>query len=479
MVGTVLLILLGILLALLLAAVFRALTVGRKTADYSPPPQPERERSYAEKLSRMVQMETVSVRGAPDPEKYRAFHGLLRSLYPKVFAACEYHDLEGCLLLRWRGVHSDKPVMFLGHMDVVEASTPDAWKYPPFSGAIAEGRVWGRGASDTKCSLMAFLQAAEELIGEGFVPVQDIYLGSSCTEEIGGDGAPRMTAWLQERGIKLAMLCDEGGCMLADPIAGVKGIFAMVGLFEKGYGDVRFSAKGKGGHSSAPPAKTPIARLAAFICEVERKSPFRARISPEVKALFLRMAPYCGFGLRLVMSNLWLFGGAVKLVMRHTQVDAMLRTTICFTMQKGSDGTNVIPREASVIANLRFIPHQGMEESLRIITEKAKRFGLESEFLHGNDHTRPVDMKGEAFRLTERSIAHVFPGVGICPYVVTGGTDARFFEGVCDNLIRFSPVLYRPEALSAMHGIDEHLDCDTLPGAVDYYKALAKGLSDL
>lgn len=475
MIGYILLSLLGVIVLLLLIALVRTLCIPQKSASYSPVDDKQREESYADKLSKMVQVETVSKRGEAQEEKFTAFHSLLKQLFPAVFAACEYHNLQGSMLLKWKGRASDKPILFLGHMDVVEASTPQAWKYPPFSGTVAEGRVWGRGSADTKCSLMSFLQAAEELIAEGFVPEQDIYLASSCTEEIGGEGAPRIAQWLKERGVRLAMLCDEGGSMVQDPIAGVKGVFAMVGLFEKGYGDVRFIAKGKGGHASAPPKNTPIAQLAKFITAVEKKSPFKARFCPEVEALFSRMAPYCGFGLKLVMGNLWLFKGVIKTVMRYTQVDAMLRTTVCFTMQQGSSGCNVIPQQASVIANMRFIPHQGMEQSLSLISRLAKKYALETELICGNDFSKPVDMKGDAFRFTEKTIAQIFPGVGICPYVVTGGTDARFFEDVCDNLIRFSPVLYGPEAMSAMHGINEHLETNTLPGAVDYYKALATG----
>ena len=468
-----------IILALIVVCIARTLYVGTKKANYEAKPEPEREREYAEKLSKMVQKETVSVRGKPDPDKFRAFHGLLRELFPKVFEHCEYHDLEGSMVLKWKGKTDEKPVMFLGHMDVVEASTPDAWKYPPFSGTIAEGRIWGRGSGDTKCSLFSFLQAAEELIGEGFVPDRDIYLASSNTEEIGGDGAPRIAKWLSDNGVHLEMLCDEGGSMVRDPLSGVKGVFAMVGLFEKGYGDVKFTAKCGGGHSSTPKKGTPIPKLAKFICRVERKTPFKARFCPALSAMMERLAPYCSFGLKLVMSNLWFFKPVIKLIMKDGEVGAMLKTTICFTMQKGSDGYNVIPREASATANLRFIPHQKKDESLRIITKLAAKYGLETEVITASDPTTPVDLNSSAFKLTEANIAKCFPGVGICPYIATGGTDSRFFNDVCDNLIRFSPVLYGPEALSAMHGVDEHLDTNTLPGAVDYFKQVARTVGEL
>lgn len=466
----------GVIVVVCLA---RTMMIPTAAANYKAKPSPKREKAYADKLAEMVRMETVSVRGEDQREKFLAFHALLHGLFPKVFEVCEYHELEGSLLLKWKGRSSEKPVMFIGHMDVVEASSPEAWKYPPFSGTVADGRVWGRGSGDTKCSLFSFLQAAEELISQGFVPERDIYLAGSNTEEIGGEGAPRIARWLKKNGVRLEMLCDEGGSMVSDPMKGVEGVFAMVGLFEKGYGDLRFTAKGKGGHSSMPKKGTPIPKLAQFICRVEKKDPFKEKFSPAVEAMLANMAPFCAFGLKIVLSNMWLFRPVVKRIARGTELGAMLKTTICFTMQSGSEGCNVIPREASVTANMRFIPHQGKDESIKIITKLADKYGLETEVLTASEPTKPVDLDSKAFLLTQDCISECFPGVGICPYVVTGGTDSRFFGEVCNNMIRFSPVLYGKEALAAMHGVDEHIETSTLPGAVDYFKLLAKNVGKL
>ena len=201
----------------------------------------------------------------------------------------------------------------MSHMDVVEAS--GEWKYPYFSGAIAEGKVWGRGSADTKCSLMAFYQAAEELMQSGYTPECDVYLASSCTEEIGGKGAPMTAKWLKDHGVHLAFTMDEGGCIVTSPMAGVEGKFGMIGAVEKGYGDLKFIARSKGGHSSAPPANSPLVRLGKFMSYVETKKPFQAVISPNLKEMFLRMAPYMAFPLRFVVTNLWLFGGLLTRVL--------------------------------------------------------------------------------------------------------------------------------------------------------------------
>ena len=455
----------------LLAAVLHALLLPRKKTDYRPSSDMARIDLYAEKLSKMVQHETVSSRNDPSIDKFLAFHNVLEELFPAVFATCEKVELDGSLLLKWRGKSDKDPILLMSHMDVVEAT--GEWKYPPFSGAIAEGKVWGRGAADTKASLMAFFQAVEEMIRDGITPACDVYLASSCTEEIGGTGAPKTVAWLKEHGVKLFMLCDEGGSIVQDPVVGVKGHFAAVGIFEKGYGDVKFIARSNGGHASAPSKNTPIPRLAKFVSRVERKSPFKAGFSPAVNAMFGRIAPYVGnFGLRLVMANLWLFRPLLKKVMPaiSAQAAAMLQTTIAFTMQAGSQGYNVLPQEASVCANMRFIPHQPAKESLQVITDLAAKYGLETEIVCGNDPSSSLDLKGEAFAITQQAIETVFPNIGVLPYVVTGATDARFYGEVCDSCVRFAPVNYGPEQMKGMHGLNENIEINCLPGAVDYYK---------
>ena len=467
--------LLGLVVAALLAAVVHTLMIKPKTTEYSLSSDQDRVDEYARKLSLMVQKETISYRDDPTVEKFLEFHNLLETLFPTVFANCEKVVLDGNLLLKWKGKADKEPILLMSHMDVVEAG--GEWKYPPFSGTVAEGKVWGRGAADTKCSLMAFLQAAEEMMLAGYEPACDVYLASSCTEEIGGSGAPKMASWLKDHGVHLFMLCDEGGSIVQDPIGGVPGHFAAVGIFEKGYGDVRFIARSTGGHASAPKRNTPIPKLAKFICRVEKKNPFRSEFSPAVNAMFTGLAPYANsFGLRMVLSNLWLFRPLLKKVMPmiSAQAAAMLRTTIAFTMQQGSAGYNVLPQEASVCANLRFIPHQSTDESVALITELAKEYGLETEVIYKGYPSKSLDLEGDAFKQVAKTISEVFPGVGLMPYVVTGGTDARFYGEVCDSCVRFSPVNFGPEQMAGMHGLNENIEAGALPGAVDYYKSIIK-----
>ncbi|MBR5343241.1 MAG: M20/M25/M40 family metallo-hydrolase [Oscillospiraceae bacterium] len=474
---TVVLVILAALLLLLLAAVVRTLALGHKVSAYRPEPVSARAEDYAEKLARMVRCETVSRPGEAQREKFLAFHALLAELFPRVHAQLEKTELDGNLLFYWKGKSGERPLVLMSHQDVVPAE--GSWSHEPFSGDIADGKVWGRGSSDTKCSVMAFFQAVEELLAEGFVPPQDVYLSSSCTEEFAGPGCAMLVEELKRRGVRPWLVCDEGGGIITDPIAGIPGNFAMMGVFEKGKADVKFTARSSGGHASAPPANSPIARLAAFVDRVEKRSPFRKSFEPEVAAMFTRLAPYAPFGLRLLFGNLWLFAPLLKLVMPKlsAQAGALLKTTVAFTMQSGSDACNVLPQEASVWANMRFIPHQGMEESLGIIRALAKRYGLETQVLAASDYTEAADIKGEAWQYTVRTVEKTFPGLPACPYVMTGATDARFYQEISENVIRFAPVVYGPEQMKGMHGVNENIEIACLPGAVDFYRNLIAGLS--
>ena len=466
----------GLILILLLAAVIHTLLVPGKQSTYRPEPEPDRAESYARKLSAMVQCETVSIPGENLREKFLAFHKVLEELFPLVHQQLEKNEIDGNLLYRWKGERDDRPLVLMSHQDVVPAE--GKWAHEPFSGDIADGKVWGRGTSDTKCSLMAFFQAAEELLAGGYTPPQDIYLSSSCTEEWGGDGCPKLVAELERRGVRPYLVCDEGGGIITDPIGGIHGNFAMVGVFEKGKADVRFKATSEGGHASAPKAHSPVARLAAFVNETETHAVFRRKMPKEVAAMFETLAPYAGFPLKLVFTNLWLFRPVLLKVlpMISAQAGAMIRTTIAFTMMSGSDACNVMPQEASVSANMRFIPHQGMEESLEIMRKLAEKHRLEMEVISANDYTEPVDIHGEAFMTVQRVISQTFPGCAGSPYVMTGATDSRFYQRICDNVVRFAPVIYGPEQMQGMHGLNENIEYNCLPGAVDFYKNLIKAM---
>lgn len=464
-----------ILLVVAAVAVLRALMLkptAAKTAQINLR-DTARSREYGEKLARMIQKETVSNRLDPERQKFYEFHELLETLFPHVHAVCEKYVFDGSLLFKWPGKGNSEPILFMSHHDVVEAN--GTWEHEPFSGDIDEdGNVWGRGAVDTKASLFCELQAMDELIEEGFVPECDVYLASSCTEEWSGTGAPTTAKYLKEQGIHFAYLMDEGGMIIEEPIAGVKGIYGMVGVLEKGYGDLKFHAKGKGGHASAPGKNTPLVRLAKFIVDVEKNPPFKSKFGPTVREMFTRVAPNMNFGLKVIFANLWLFEKLlIKLLPSiSSAAAAMLHTTVAFTKAKGSDGLNVLPQEAWVTANMRFIPHQDDKESIALIKKIAEKYNLETEVIYADAPCPVVDYNSAPFHLIEEVAARVYPEVGICPYVMTGGTDAKFYRELSDHCLRFAPLYINGQQYGSIHGVNENISQKVLPMGVDFYKMM-------
>ncbi|MCF0135109.1 MAG: M20/M25/M40 family metallo-hydrolase [Lachnospiraceae bacterium] len=453
-------------------ALTKTLLSDRQESVYEPHGDEARVQSYAEKLSAMLQYDTTSYPGQEQREKFLGFHKLLEELFPQLHATLEKTEIDGNLFYYWKGKSSDKSLVLMSHQDVVPAE--GEWLHGPFSGDIADGKVWGRGAADIKCGIMTFMQAIEELVSEGYTPDHDVYICSSCTEETGGDGGPKLVAELQRRGVRPWLLCDEGGAIVDEPMGGVKGSIAMIGVVEKGIANVRFIARSNGGHASSPSKGTPIARLAAFVHDVETNYPFRSEFLPQTEEMLNAMAPYSDFCLRLLLGNTWLFKPLLKKIMPvlSGEAAAMLRTTIAFTMQSGSEAFNVIPQEASVSANLRFIPHQGRADSLEILRKRAEKFGLEMEVITSSECCPVVDTTSSGFNHVVETIKTTFPGLAYSPYVMTGATDARFYGDVCETCIRFAPLLYGKEQMKGMHGLNENMSASCLTGAVDFYRNL-------
>ena len=433
---------------------------------------------YAERLSRMIQKETISKVGQEDLAKFREFHELLKELFPNLFRVCDFTDVNGSILMRWPGKETPEPakqgLMLMNHHDVVEAT--GEWKYPPFSGAIAEGKVWGRGTIDDKGPLWAMLEAAEELAAEGFVPERDIWFESACNEEIAGSGAESIAKDLFEKGYRFEMVLDEGGLILTEPMSGVKCKYAMVGVGEKGCADLKFIARSQGGHASAPPKDTPLVRLGKFMSYVDRNEVFQVKLSPPICEMLRRFAPKMTGVKAKVMSSPEKYAKVITKVVANSspRSAALTKTTVAFTRAQGSGGNNVIPEEAYVVGNMRFSHHQGRESSFKAIQKIASRYNLEMEVLDPGVESSVCDWNQPPFKLVEEAVSAVFPGVETAPYIMTGGSDARFMDIICDNCIRFAPFDASDEQTDSIHGLNENIDIDALEPAVEFYKYIIR-----
>lgn len=425
---------------------------------------------YAQKLSLLIQAETISCKDQTDNTKFYAFQDLLRQIFPYLCSVVEWEDFDGSFLLRWKGQTSADPILLMNHHDVVEAT--GQWKYPPFSGTIAEGKLWGRGTLDTKGGLWAMLQAADELAEAGYVPKKDIYFFSACTEETGGTGADTVSQVLQQRGIRFSLVLDEGGMILEEPMAGAKGSFAMIGLGEKGCADLKFIARSAGGHASTPGKNTPLVRLGKFMAAAESADLFEGDISPVICEMLKRISSTMDQPLKFILGH----AKALKPILLKvipsvsSAAGAMLKTTLAFTMAKGSVGSNVLPQEAWVIGNMRFSHHQGGPSSFEAIRKLAEKYDLEMEILDPGFSSSLSDYHSDAFRLVEQAVHTVFPGVIPTPYLMTGASDSRFMSRVSDNCLRFAPFRITQEQMSSVHGLNENVDLSALVPAVDFYK---------
>lgn len=474
---TVLLILLAAAAALLAAALLRTLACKAPAPEsYVPEFSAQELAVCAEKLREMVRIPTVSKYEDEDLSDFVHYQQLLERLFPRLHGTLEKIVLDGTLLYRWPGQDSDKsPILLMGHQDVVPA-TDEGWSVPAYSGQVVDGRLYGRGALDCKSTMLVELQAIEELLEEGFTPSCDVWLEYSINEETGGPGARHAVEYLQSRGLRFALVLDEGGAVMDRAVPGMDRPYAVIGVTEKGYMDLKITAKGKGGHSSTPPRRTPAARLFAFANEIERKRPFEKKLLPEAEEMFRAMAPSFGFGLRLILGNLWLFRPLVMALMPVISPfgEAVMATTCCFTMMGGSDAANVIPKEPWLVANLRTSVHQNCAASLAVLEKYAAKYDLQIEVLQQRDASPVSDLHAPEYAYVVDCIKKQFPDAGVAPYIIMGGTDCRHFHAVTDNALRFCPVRMTQAQSASCHAVDENVTVSALAEGVQFYKRLLR-----
>ena len=433
---------------------------------------------HAERLSKMIQVASVSRRGNGDLTKIYEMHRRLEELYPLIHSRLEVKDIDGALLYKWKGKNRQKaPVLLMSHHDVVEAAGD--WKYPPFSGAIADGKIWGRGAVDTKGAICAILESVEYLLSKGFIPERDFYIASSCNEEITGDGAVKTVEYMYNAGIRPELVMDEGGSVMGN-MMGSEAACAMIGVLEKGRANVKFIAHSHGGHASIPFRHNPFARLARLINKVESRPPFKARLTKPVVEMYKAMAPYMPFKYRFLLGNVWLLKPVMPFFMKKMggQPAALVSTTCVFTMAEGSRGANVIPETASATANMRFMVHEPLEASLKKMLKLADKNDIWMEMITGYDIPPAADTTCPAYKKVVRQVENTFGRIPVIPYVMLAGTDARHYTKICNCVLRFVPLTMTDSQMKSAHAVNENLNVSSLARAVNFYVDFIRGYDD-
>jgi carboxypeptidase PM20D1 len=489
-----LLLLLLILLGLVAVVVGRTLLLPAAAFNSAPVSLPEGldGQRAAESLAAAIRLPTLSHQvGAPASQltaSNAAFAGMrdwLAQRYPQVTANTEpLATGSPSILLRWPGKDAQLPAaLLMAHQDVVPVApgTEALWTHPPFSGAIAEGFVWGRGAIDSKGSMVAILEAVETLIVQGFQPQRDVLLAFGHDEEIGGhQGNRRIAAQLQEQGKRLAWVSDEGGFVVRGQIPGVSQDVAVVGIAEKGYVSLTLQANAQGGHSSQPPAfdETAIGRLSQALQRVG-DAPFQRGFDGPTGDLLASFTPAQSFGYRLIFANLWLFGPLVEQQLAASPAGAaQLQTSLSPTLLRAGIKENVLPPSARATLNLRIHPRDSIASVAEHVRSAVADEQIQVKVMPGGREPSAVsDVRGEAYQQFAEVIRQSFGNTLVSPNLTVGGTDSRYYEPLTDNVFRFSPLLMERDDLPRMHGTNERVAIDTLANASGFYYRLLQSLN--
>lgn len=451
------------------------------TEDGRPPQDvPLDPRGVVEVLGEAIRIPTVSHQDPSlvDPRSFADLRTLLERSFPKIHAQLRREIVaEHSLLYTWEGTdRSLPPALLMGHLDVVpvEPGTEGNWTHPPFSGVIDGGFVWGRGALDTKGSVVAILAAVEALLGEGFRPRRTVFLAFGHDEEISGRrGAKGIASLLAARGVRLGWVLDEGGAILAEgAFPGVRAPVAMVGVAEKGYLTLKLTARGRGGHSAMPPRDNAVLHLARALRRLKR-SPFPPRLREPTRSFLAAVAPAMPVGERILLSTLAVSGPLVARGLARSPTTApLVQTTTAVTILQAGTKENVVPQTAEARVNLRLLPGDTVEGAL-LRVRRAVGPRIEVEPASDGWNPSPVSSPGtDAFQALSRVVRGLFPGTLVAPSLVVGATDARYYAPLAESAFRFIPVVLAREDMGRIHGTNERISIDGLGKAVLFYARL-------
>lgn len=474
----VLTLLIGALTAIM---AWRAFGENRQRVAVAPAPKLDLDAdAAARRLAGAVRFKTISYDGKPDAsgDEFVALHDYLEKTFPAAHRAMKREKIgQFSLLYTWQGSDAAlKPIMLMAHQDVVPIApgTEKDWLHEPFSGDIADGFVWGRGAWDDKSNLLAVLEAIEKLAASGAQPRRTIYIASGHDEEVGGPrGATAIAKLLDQRGVKLEFVIDEGMIVLSGAIPGVEKPVALIGLAEKGSTTVLISAEGAPGHSSMPPTRSRIGEVAEAIYKLETNQ-MPARLQGVARQSMEALAPEMNGFNRFMLSNLWITEPLVRASMsRLPSSSAMMRTSTALTVFNAGEKSNVLPAKAAALVNFRIAPGDTAESVMQHVRYVVGNPLLKTATIGVSRDPSPVSPSdSDAYRLIERTVREIMPEAIVAPGLVIAGTDSRQMSELTPNVYRFVPVRAKPEDLARFHGTNERIGVDNYAEVIRFFHRL-------
>jgi carboxypeptidase PM20D1 len=420
----------------------------------------------------LIRFRTISSRNAAqtDINEFLKLQERLPSMFPNVYKACSLeHVLDTGLLFKWTGKSSKEPKVFMAHYDVVTVNETQ-WDKPAFDAIIENGILWGRGTLDTKGTFLGILEAADNLIAKGFVPDNDIYFSFAGDEEIAGPTCPAIVELLSQKDIRPALVLDEGGAVVEDIFPGVRQPCALVGVGEKGMMDIKLKMKSAGGHASAPPRHTIIGQLSQAVVNIENH-PFLSQMTPPVKEMFDTLGRHSSFVYKLIFSNLWCFQPVLNMlcIKKGGELNALMRTTVAFTMAEGSTAPNVLPPNASYTANIRLIGTDTYESARDQLRVRAKNDKIDFEIIHGMNPSIYSSTNCKGWSILKNAISQTWPEAIISPYLMVACSDSRHYCRISDKVYRFSAMALTKEERSFIHGNNERIPLESEYKTVAFY----------
>ncbi|WP_254773831.1 M20/M25/M40 family metallo-hydrolase [Microbacterium sp. cf046] len=416
---------------------------------------------------------------ARGPQPFEDFVVLLAELYPLVH---EHLSLERVtefgLLFRWAGAAaSAQPVVLMAHYDVVPVDESDAWTYPPFEGRVEDGWVYGRGALDDKGPLAIVLEAVENLLAAGFTPPRDVYLSFGGNEETYGAAAEQIATTLQGRGIVPWLVLDEGGAVVDAPLPFALGDAAMVGVGEKGVLTLRLTARGDGGHASAPPKITAVGRIARAIDRLDPWT-FPAHSPKAITRMLAQFADRASGAPQLLLRTLatfpWLTARAFAAM--GGEPAALVRTTVAATMQQGGTAANVLPSQASATLNLRIALGETVAGTVRRVKRRIADPLVEVTVVESSEPSPESPTDNDQFALIVDAVNASYPNASTVPYVMMAATDSRHFHRFSPAVYRFAPLEMTNAQRASIHGVDERVEIASLERGELFHRALLQRL---